>query len=268
MTITYRQHERASDTRAGTVATTVQLAQNPLKGSELIAVVAVLSDNGVTNIAQTGSDWNLLYENAGDNADERNGSVLRVQIWGAFDIEGGDKDVVFSFSGGTTKRGIVVVEYTGDVFLFSNPADRVVGAFGTTPGGGPGDGVIQSGPSGATREGEQLMIGAAAIDQSLNIFDPAPPFAIRQAVEIGSPAFGRLSVLDAMSSDLGVELEVNHDGDPANTEWVALATALLGNVQIPVDPATPPVAPEPVTEFEDYSSDGINKLASQYRART
>ncbi len=265
MTIAFRQSKARSETDSSSLG--VVLDNVPLNGSALIAAVAVASNNGVIQIVQTGASWALLFESASsENADEANGSLVRAQIWGAFDIEAAVAFLRIPFTGGTTKRGVIVAEYTGGVFEFPNPADRVVGDTGTTAG--PSVGSLDTGIGGVTREAAELWVGAGAVDKKLAFSSPGSPFAIRDQVDIGSPAAGKIVLVDAfLAVATNIRFRIDH-ASGSSVAWAATMAAIRGNLQVPAEAVDVPAANEPVTEFEDYSTDGIEKLAAQYRARS
>jgi hypothetical protein len=265
MTITLENINSTADTAAQVVS--IGFGGATEDGSALIAVIGVAGIQKATKIERAATDdWNLLYEFGGQNADQANTTALRGQIWGAFDTVASSSNVSITFPSAGIDKGIFVAEYRGDVFAFPNPADRVVSAFGTTVG--PGVGTLNSGTGGTTREAVEMWIGAALVDQALGLQNEVAPFVLQGEIDIGVPAAGNLGYLDAITSGTAKpNLKVDHDVG-AGVEWVAIAAAIRGDLQIPVTATTQPAASEPVTEFEDYSSDGIGKLAFQYRART
>jgi hypothetical protein len=97
------------------------------------------------------------------------------------------------------------------------------------------------------------------------------PFVIREnAVQIGT-GLGRMVYLDAFPSSIqSVRMQLEHDDAHASQiNWAAAAAAVRGTLQVPATATlNTQVVSEPVTEFEDYSSDGIDKLIAGLRARS
>lgn len=265
MTIAFRQSVTLNETSAATA--NPQLPSPPLPGSALIAAIATGSGVGATSFSHDDARWNLLSENAGDDADEKGGVVLRAQIWAAFDIPAGTGDKIeISFSGGSSKRGIIIAEYTGDVFQFPNPADRVVKDNGTTAAFTIGD--IDTGNSGDTREDDELFVGVAAADATVVFSNPTAPMAIRvTAVPIGIAGSGVMALLDAfVSSTQKGRLKLDHDAVPPVVVWVAVVAAIRGNLQVPATPVAAPTVGEPITENEDHEGDAIGHLLEQFKS--
>jgi hypothetical protein len=224
---------------------------------------------GVTLISpQAGESWNLLFENDGPiDADQQITTLVRVQLWAAFDIpDGVPSGISIEFSGGgTSERGVVVAEYTGDIFQFENPADRVVKGSGATPPSTIGD--IDTGTGGTTREAAELWVGVAGADGTTVFSNPTAPFAIRvNAVAIGSGA-GRLVLLDAFTSSVqGARLQLDHSGIPGGVKWAAAMAAIRGVLQVPATPVETPSVGEPITENEDHEGDAIGHLLEQFKS--
>lgn len=266
MTITHVQTVTGQATSA--VPLTLFLGAEPGVGSALIAAVAIEGTNSVTAVRASGASWNLLYEAASaEDADEVNGTAIRAQLWGAFDVAGvGSGQAGFVFSGGTVAKGIVMAEYSGDVFEFPNPADRIVGSFGTSAPGttGPADTGAATNP---TRENVELWVAAAGVNKSSIWSSAVAPFAIRDQIAI--PPFGAVCLLDYVASATGtMRAQASHAATGSGMPWAITAAAIRGDLQVPADVTTVPAVSEPVTEQEDYSSNGIEKLASQFRARS
>jgi hypothetical protein len=248
---------------------TVFLPSAPLAGSALIIAVACGKGIGITAVRpQSTEEWNLLYENEGTvTADQNTSGSIRAQIWAAFDIPDGlTNQFGIVFSGGVNERGVILAEYTGDIFQFPNPADRVAKATGTTPAFTTG--TLDTGSGGTTREANELWVGVGAATPTVAFSNPGSPFSIRvNAVAIGTGP-GRMCLLDAFLTSLEPAImRVDHDDlNPAIVTWVAAMAATRGILQVPAAATTVPTVSEPVTEQTDYSSDGIEKLIAQLRA--
>jgi hypothetical protein len=267
MALAFRQSK--TDSNTGAAALSVTLSSPTLVGSALIAAVGLGSNNGVSTLADPAraTSWNLLYEAASsEDADEGNVANVRVQIWGSFNVPAGVDEFRFVFSGGTTDRGVIVAEYTGDVFEFPNPADRVVGTIGTTAAG---VGTADTGVGGTTREDDELWVACCGCDDNVTWQNPTAPFSIRAQGDIGNPAAGQIALLDDFSSSAAaLRAQCDHSAGAGAVEWAITAAALRGVLQVPVTATTEPVSAEPVTEFTDYSSDAIGKFIAQLRARS
>jgi hypothetical protein len=267
MTISYRQDATTSEDSA--VDGVVTLANAPLNGSTLIAVVGCLSNNGAISITQTGATWNLL-ETSSVTADTVNSAEIRVQVWGAFNVENAGAVATFAFSGGTTNRGMIVVEYYGNVFEFPNPPDRMKTKTGSTAPTVLG--TIDTTPATAiTREDEELFIGVAGISEQLVFSNSQQGFSARKQIVIGAGAnTGKLAIADQFTSSAKTVIwQVDHAAHPTNTVyWAAVVAGIRGALQVPFVGGAEPTVSEPVTEQTDYSSDGIGKLASQFRAKS
>jgi hypothetical protein len=264
MTIAHRQTAKIAATSS--TPTTLPLSSAPLNGSALIAAVGCASDNGVASITQTGANWNLLLETSNQNAEEVNGVLILVQIWGAFNVQSAGIQIEFSFSGGVTDRGIIVAEYTGDVFRFPNPADRVVGNVGTTGAGLSG--TASTGVGGTTRENDELWVAATGANQNVTWSNPIGGFTIRDTKSIGTGPLGNLALLDRFTTATGaLQSGAKHSSDPSATAWAAVAAAMRGILQVPFVGPDAPTAAEPVSEISDYSSAAIEKLAAQFRSK-
>lgn len=264
MALAFRQSVKLATTSAAPM--TLNLPSAPLPKSALLAAVATTGDVGVAAFRHETAIWNLLLENAGALADELNGVVLRAQIWGAFDIPavGGQIGIDFA-DAASSERGVIIAEYTGDVFQFPNPADRVIGDSGTTAG--PSTGTIDTGSGADAREAEELLIGAAAADQVVTLSGPGSPFAIRDTVDIGSPAAGTLGLLDAFTVSPITPLRMRVDHSVATAlEWVAVTAAIRGVLQVPATPVTTPISGEPVTENDDHEGVAIGHLLEQFQS--
>ncbi len=267
MTIAFRQLITKSENSSAPM--TVVLPSDPLVGSALIIVVGCSKTSGISRVrTQLTEEWNLLFESDGPvDADEQALEAVRVQIWGAFDIPNGMvAQIGIEFSGGTSERGLILAEYTGDVFQFPNPADRVIGGTDVTPPAT--EGTIEISGTKDTREAEELFVGAAAVDQDVSFIRPEAPFSIRSQTDIGSPSSGRIALLDFISSATRTpEMLVDHEAFASSVNWAGVMAAIRGILQVPATAVVAPAVSEPVTEFTDYSSDGIGKLIAQLRAK-
>lgn len=263
MAILYRQHVCASVTTWA--PTTVFLPSVPLNGSALIAVVGCTGGAGISYFRGNG-DWHLLYENDGPiYAEAQTPGGLRVQVWGAFDTVNVSNMIGICFSGGTSDRGIVVAEYTGDIFRFSNPADRVSSGVTTSPAFV--ESTISWPPGGYSREAEELLVSVGALDQVVNFFDPADGYIIRDQADIGDPAAGSVIMLDKISSTItSISTEVDHSAPPALANVAMAGVMLRGSLQIPFDYPAEPVAQEPVTENTDHAGTAIGHLIEQFKS--
>ena len=268
MAIAFRQLITASETSA--VPTTVFLPSDPVNGSTLIAVVACIGTASVSRIRHGDIVWQLLYENDGQvEADENANDAVRVQIWGAFNIQSAIDQIGFEFSGETTERGIIVAEYTGHGFEFPNPADRVIGDTGV--GFGLLEANLDTGIGGVTRETDELWVAGAASSRDRPFQNPdGDPFDIRTQIEIGSPAGGQVALLDSV--DLGtriraVQMTVDQRSAAAIANWAAVMAALRGTLQVPNDGPDEPTSAEPVTENTDHYGTAIGHLLEQFKSR-
>lgn len=268
MTISFRQLITASVTSA--TPTTVFLPSAPLPGSALIAVVGCLKPVRPTLFRHGAVDWNLLYEHDGlIEADQQALEAVRVQVWGAFDLPAGaSAQIGIDFSGGTSDRGIILAEYTGDVFQFPNPADRVGKKSGSTAPATPG--TIDTAPATAEiREDVELLIGGVATDQAVTLSNPGLGYTLRSQAGIGATPDGTVGLLERVTfTPVGIRIVVDHSADPSGVNWVGVGAGTRGNLQVPAEEVDAPAVSEPVTEFVDYSGDGIGKLISQLRAKT
>jgi hypothetical protein len=266
MAVTFRQRITGSETSAGGM--TLLLPSDPLVGSMLIAAVGVMGTVGVTRFrVSPATEWQLLYEHDGLADADSNPGTVRVQLWGAFNIPAINRQIGVSFGGGTTHRGVIVSEYTGETFQFDNPADRVSVGSGQTAALTVG--TLLTALGGESREAVENWSGAGAANvPGVTFQNPGFPFVIRSQIDIGNPAAGRLVFLNAnTSAKANAQLRVDHTADAGIVKWAAAMAAVRGILQGPAEVTEEPVAQEPVTEQDDYSGNGIDKLISQLRAR-
>jgi hypothetical protein len=266
MTISFRQKGTLSETSS--LPATVFMPSTPLNGSALIAVVGCLKKIGVSKFREReGVIWNLLFEQDGPvDADLEALDAVRSQIWGAFDIRDASDQVGIEFSGGTTSRGVVIAEYTGDVFRLPNPADRVVAGSGQTPPATSA--TMDSGVGGDTREAEELWIGAPATDQPVTFSNLSTPFtAIRDQIDIGSPGAGSVALVDGVTSITRTSrFRIDHSASGSTVNWVAVMAAIRGDLQSPLAGPEAPTVGEPVTENDDHRGDAVGHLVEQFRS--
>lgn len=263
MSIAYRQGATLAETSGdpGRVGFPV----SPMDGSALILAVG-LSGTGVPiSIDQLGANWNLLEEaSTGELTDEGVGTNARVQIWAAFDIKGSPRDVRIIFPSGVSERGFILAEYTGDVFRFPNPADRVIGDVGETVG--PGVGSLDSGIGGETREASELWVCAAVCSKVVTITNPQSPFSIRSSEDIGDPQSGTVALLDAFTSSADAARAIVDHTTGSQVRWAITMAAIRGVLQTPFDAQTAPSSNDPVTENDDHAGDAIGHLLEQFKS--
>jgi hypothetical protein len=260
MAYAFRQKAQKSESSSGVLK--ISFSSAPLDGSALIMAVATTSGAAATQIDQDGAEWQLLQEAASEEfADENNDLKVRVQLWGAFNVQRAATLMEITFSGGTTDRGAIAAEYTGDTFLFPNPADRVVGDVGSSSSStGPAD----TGTGGTTREAEELWVAAAANDSATLTWTSADsPFVLNDTVAIGST--GQLGFADALQSSTGaLSAQINHSLGGGN--WAITSAAVRGDLQEPAGETEEPVSEDPVTENNDHAGDAIDNLLEQFKS--
>jgi hypothetical protein len=269
MALAFRRSATKSETSA--IDMLFDVGAGPLLGSTLIMAVACSKTIGCTKITPiAGESWNLLYESDGPVvADQSAVEVVRVQIWGAFNVPSSNLSRIgLAFSGGATpsERGVIFAEYTGDGFQFPNPADRVAVGWGQTPALTLGDIDILGGTS---REAAELWIGVVAATPTVTFASPTFPFAFRvNPVVIGAAGPGRMALLDAFtSSAAALRLQVEHsDDNPSQVTWAAAAAAIRGILQVPATPVEIPSVGEPITENTDHEGDAIAHLLEQFKS--
>lgn len=261
MAIVREQVVTKTETASANMSLTVAAPKN---GSALLLLGAVDELAGIRAVTQAGATWNKLQDSAGNEAEEDQGTVLRANIWAAFNVVDAGTSLEIDFSGGLTNRAVIFVEYSGDVFLQPNPLDQLSTDSGIAPvfDSGP----VDSGTAGTTREDDELWVGLAATSDRARSFTNAQDgFTLVSELVFGIAV--SVTLLEKIvTAKAAPRMRVDMTGLLFAASWVGIVAAMRGDLQVPATAVSAPTTSQAMAIRDDVSSEAIANLSSQFRS--